>query len=97
MRKWLVAAVGAAVVAAGLGCAGMGGGGHANQAACKAWATHQNGLPCMKAAQLDANQMCPATLDQNPSDMTAYYKCMETNAKCNGDIPDMLGQTSCKP
>jgi hypothetical protein len=97
MRKWLVTAVGAAILASGLACGGMGGGGHANQAACKSWVDAQNKLPCMKAAQISANDICPATLDQSPADMTAYYKCMETNAKCNGDIPDLAGQGSCKP
>ena len=72
-----------------------GGGGYANQAACKSYVETQNGLDCMKSVQQDADQTCPAMLDQSPVDMTEYYKCLEDNAKCNGDIPDLGGQASC--
>jgi hypothetical protein len=73
------------------------GGGHANQAACKKWVEAQNALPCMKIAQQDAAQICPDVLDQSPTDMTEYYGCMEKNAKCNGEIPDLAGQAACTP
>jgi hypothetical protein len=41
--------------------------------------------------------MCSSTLDLTPMDMTGYYDCMGSNAKCNGEIPDFAGQGSCKP
>ena len=95
-RKMGLAAIAAAVtLAVGLACSGAGGA--ANQAACKKWVETQNALPCMKTIQQDANQMCPEQLDMQPLDMTEYYGCMEKNAKCNGDIPDLAGQVSCKP
>ncbi|MCB9675451.1 MAG: hypothetical protein H6737_10070 [Alphaproteobacteria bacterium] len=93
MNRWIT--VGAATTAIIFSLACGGGGGYANQAACKSYIEKQNGLPCMKMATVDAGQMCPDQLDMSPIDMTEYYGCMEENAKCNGDIPDLGGQANC--
>ena len=92
-KRWTVVAV-VATLAAGLACGGMGGS-YENQKACKAWIAKQNGLRCMKDIQQDADKICPASLDMTPLDMTDYYGCMEKNAKCNGKVPDLKGQSSC--
>jgi hypothetical protein len=99
MKRFFTGAVAVACVGVALGCSGlpMGGGGYANKAACTKWVEAQNALPCMKMAPQDAATMCPDVLDDSPTDMTEYYGCMEKNAKCNGEIPDLMGQTACSP
>lgn len=93
MTRWITASAAAAAVMFSLAC---GGGGNAdNAAACKRYVEKQNGLECMKMAQLNANDMCPDTLDMSPVDMASYYDCLAENAKCNGEIPDLAGQANC--
>jgi hypothetical protein len=69
-----------------------------NVAACRYYVDRYNGLECLKAAgvQLNADDMCPAALNQSPLDMRAYYKCMADASKCDGPIPDLSGVTDCK-
>lgn len=101
MSRLLGASVVAGLVLLSLGCSGVAmspsGGGYDNLKACKAWVKKQNKLPCMKAVQLDPDEMCPASLDASPLDMTSYYRCMAKHAKCKGKLPDLGGQGECKP
>lgn len=94
MSRWFTMIAGATAVVTTLACSGMGGGGAANQAACKAWVEKQNALPCYKIAQMDVDQSCPEALDL-AGDMVAYYECMADGVECNGDIPDAKGQMDC--
>ncbi len=94
MTRWITVGAAATAVIFSLACGG--GGGFPNQAACKAWIEKSNGLPCMASVQMDAETSCPAALDMNPNDMASYYTCMEENAKCNGDIPDLAKQADCR-
>ncbi len=99
MSRFLSASLFASFVVISLGCGGMGGmgggGGYENQKACKGYVEKQNGLKCMKDVQLNADDMCPESLDLTPKDMTPYYECMRKNAKCNGKLPDLAGQSEC--
>ena len=81
----------------GGGSASSGGGGGGNYDACVAYVEKYNGLSCIKNAgvTLPAADTCPKELDQSPVDMTAYYKCLADAAKCNGDIPDLMGAANC--
>ncbi|MEZ4320237.1 MAG: hypothetical protein R3F61_22350 [Myxococcota bacterium] len=92
MTRWITFGAASSAIIFSLAC---GGGSFANQAACKSYIEAQNALPCMKMAQTDASQICPDQLDMSPVDMTEYYGCLEENAKCNGDIPDLAGQANC--
>jgi len=93
MTRFITIIAAASTLGFSLACGG--GGSYANVDACKSYITTQNELPCMKAAQIEADQMCPSQLDMSPIDMTEYYGCMEAAAKCNGDIPDLAGQVDC--
>ena len=95
MTRLITVAAASATIVFSLACGG--GASYANKDACVSWVETQNALPCMSAVQQDAGTMCPDTLDQTPIDMASYYNCMEENAKCNGDIPDLMGQTECTP
>jgi hypothetical protein len=79
--------------------AGGGGGSYAdNVESCRAWVKKQNALSCWPAAaQMNPDEVCPPAINQNPNDMRPYYTCMADNAKCNGNIPDLAGQSSCSP
>ena len=96
MRKLIALAVAAPIVGFTLACSGMPSG-NDNVTPCKAYVEHFNGLKCMKDVQLKAEDYCPAALDMNPNDMTPYYECLTKNAKCKGKVPDLGGQSSCKP
>ena len=80
--------------ASGSTTAASSGGGSDNEAACRAYVDHQNGLDCMPA-KLNADQMC-GNLGMNPQNMVPFYNCMKNNAKCNGDLPDLAGQADCQ-
>jgi len=71
------------------------GSGGSNSEACKAYVQHYNSLSCMGAMNLSESDMCPDALDLGSSDMTPYWECMKTNSKCNGDMPDVMGQLDC--
>ena len=75
------------------------GGGGGNQAACLEYVEHYNSLACIKkvGATFTPSDMCPPELDITPQDMTGYYNCLKENSKCNGDIPDLAGASSCRP
>jgi hypothetical protein len=79
--------------------AGGGGGSYSdNVEACRAWVDKQNALSCWPAAaQMSPDEVCPSAINQSPTDMRPYYTCMADNAKCNGNIPDLGGQSSCSP
>jgi hypothetical protein len=94
MTRWITAGAVTAAVVFGLACGGAGGNAD-NAPACKRYVEKQNSLACMSMAQLNANDMCPDTLDMSPIDMASYYDCLAENAKCNGDIPDLAGQANC--
>ena len=97
MRKLTIFATVATTVGFILACSGIPTASYENQAACKKWVEAQNKLRCIpKGAKLKADDICPATLDQTPLDMTSYYECMGENAKCKGKVPDLGGQGDCK-
>jgi len=70
------------------------GGSAGNVAACQAWVEHSNSLPCYPV-NFDAGEMCPASLDMTPIDMSSYYQCMIEGTRCNGDIPDLADAGNC--
>jgi hypothetical protein len=74
----------------------VGGGGGENVAACKRYVEKVNGLACMSSVQMNADDICPDALDISTLDMSGYYDCMADNSKCNGDIPDLGGISSCE-
>ena len=95
-KRTMAIAMGGLTLALGLACGGGGGGGggSATQDACIAYWTHYNDMPCMSSvADMDVETACPATLSY--VDQADYYTCLLDNAKCNGDIPDLAGQSSC--
>lgn len=65
-----------------------------NKAACQAWVEHSNSLPCYPV-NFDASEMCPASLDMTPIDMSSYYHCMIEGTRCNGNIPDLSEAGEC--
>jgi hypothetical protein len=96
-RNIRAALIAATVLGLGLACSGMptgGGGTHANVAACKKYVEAFNGAAC-NAVDLNADDLCPSTLDMTPCDMTPYYKCMADAVKCNGEFLDISGQANC--
>ena len=78
----------------GSGGSGGSGGSSGNVAACEAWVTHSNSLPCYPV-DFQASEMCPSSLDMTPIDMTSYYQCMIDASRCNGSIPDMADVSNC--
>ena len=66
-----------------------------NVGACKAYVEAFNSLECMATVQLEAAEMCPDALNMAPTDMAPYYTCLRENAKCNGGLPDLAGQSNC--
>ena len=70
------------------------GGSANNTAACQAWVAHSNSLSCYPV-NFDADEMCPASLDMTPVDMSSYYQCMIEGTRCNGDIPDLDDAGKC--
>ena len=71
-----------------------GAGNAGNQAACIAYVEHYNALPCLPV-NLDADEMCPAIINDSPVDMSDYYACLAAGSTCNGDIPDLSASTDC--
>ena len=96
MRKLLVLLVGVPTVGFTLACSGMSGGAD-NVTPCKEYVAHFNDLECLPdSAHLNEDDYCPAALDMNPNDMGPFYECLKENAKCDGKIPDLKGQSNCK-
>lgn len=97
MRYTLMGLAAALTLGLGLACSGglpAPGGSHANVAACKKYVEAFNGASCNQV-DLNADDLCPATLDVSPCDMSGYYSCMADAVKCNGDFLDISGQASC--
>ncbi len=93
MNKGALATVtGLMALTIGLACGG--GSSYDNVGACKNYVQSYNDLSCM-AVDLNADDMCPASLDMTPCDLATYYNCMADAMKCNGDIPDISGQMDC--
>ncbi|TNE86299.1 MAG: hypothetical protein EP330_21395 [Deltaproteobacteria bacterium] len=98
MRTILLASGAALGLAFSLACGGGGGGmggSFDNVGACKAYVEHFNSLECTSSINFDPNEYCPDALDLNPTDMTPFYECLSSNAKCDGTIPDLAGQADC--
>ena len=67
-----------------------------NAAACTAYVTAFNTAGCAGVA-LDAAEVCPASLDQLPCDLGAYFDCMAAAVRCHGEFLDVSGQAQCPP
>ena len=103
MRNLSKAAAAVLVLGFGLACSGMeipgmdgagGGGSYDNVGACKRYVDAYNNAACIPT-DLDVAQNCPDTLNQTPCDLAAYYDCMASAVKCNGDMPDLGGFQAC--
>jgi len=69
-----------------------------NVEACEKYVQKLNDLPC-NAVELDPSQQCPPSLNQNPCDTSAYYRCMAEGVTCTGEngFLDVAGQAACAP
>jgi len=67
-----------------------------NERACFAWVDSHNALTCMDSAQLDVAAMCPATLESTSADLSGYYRCLQSNARCTDGSPDLGRQIDCQ-
>lgn len=96
--KPLGGALVAALIFASLACAGapaVGTASKANADACKRYVNVFNEASCA-ALDLDAEALCPDTLDLSSCDLAPYWDCLAGAVKCSGDFLDISEQGRCK-
>ena len=100
----LIALLGAACSSDGSDAGGSdaatGGSSTDNLAACRAYLTTYNELPCVSgAAALDAATACPASINDVGCDVSDYYDCLSTSLACmdvgGTSVLDSAGLTAC--